>query len=266
MKETREADDPYLGGRIGTLLEETILPSPNSIDLLRSVRNDYVLRFDSRAQHIAELFQENTKLTPHSSLVMPETDEELTNAKKFYFSTTYRIDDADVTPGMEGRLGQRHAQLPPDLARLMSTCGPDGPIAPLLYGIDVVLFHGSRQLRVVPFTDRLWQERRIDDSDYRALRAAILRQPQDALAQARTFLCVVAVPWRHMMLLGPRGYRHMLLEAGNFLAQIQYVANQLKLAPRLCLDFYDNQVDRLLLIDGVERSTLAIIALQGGAE
>ena len=56
-----DVDDPYTAGgpRTGLLFEETVLPSPNSTDLLRTTRTDYMLRFDSRTTHIAELFQEN---------------------------------------------------------------------------------------------------------------------------------------------------------------------------------------------------------------
>ena len=262
-----DVDDLYTAGgpKTGLLFEETVLPSPNSTDLLRTTRTDYMLRFDSRTTHIAELFQENTKLTPYSPLRPPDGEEELSHAKKFYFSTSYRMQEDDVEPGMMDRVRLRHADLPAELARLMGPLGKDGPLASLLYGVDLFLLHRGRLLRVIPYTDGLWVEKRMLPGEEELFRRSILRQPAEAIAQSTAFLCVVAVPWRHMMVLGPRGYRHMMLEAGNLLAQLQFIANQLKLSPRVSLDFYDARVDKVLLLDGTERTTLAIIALHGGA-
>jgi hypothetical protein len=262
-----DVDDLYSAGgpRTGLLFEETVLPSPNSVDLLRTARSDYMLRFDSRTTHIAELFQENTKLTPYSSLQPPAGEEELNHAKKFYFSTSYRMQEDDVEPGMMDRVRLRHADLPAELARLMGPLGKDGPLASLLYGVDLFLLHRARLLRVIPYTDGMWVEKRMLAGEEELFRRSILRQPAEAIAQSSAFLCVVAVPWRHMMVLGPRGYRHMMLEAGNLLAQLQFIANQLKLSPRLSLDFYDARVDKVLLLDGTERTTLAVIGLQGGS-
>jgi len=262
-----DAEDIYssTGPRTGLLFEETVLPTPNSVDLRRTTRTDYMLRFDSRTTHVAELFQENTKLTPYATLTPPAGDEELEHAKKFYFSTSYRMSEEDVEPGMMDLIRVRTVDLPAELGRLLGPLGKDGPLAPLLYGVDLFLIYGGRLLRVVPFTDGLWVEKKLVAGEEAVVRSSIVRQPPEAIAASRAFLCVVAVPWRHMMVLGPRGYRHMMLEAGNLIAQLGFIANQLKLSPRLCLDYYDSRVDKVLLLDGVERTTLAILALQGGS-
>ena len=66
-----------------------------------------------------------------------------------------------------------------------------------------------------------------------------------------------------MVFLGPRGYRRMLLDAGELLGRLQDVAADGAVEAAVFPDFYDRQVDDVLLLDGTERTVIAIVALDG---
>jgi hypothetical protein len=260
-----EHADLIAQSRSGMMREETVIPTPNSVDLVRTAHGDYLQRFDLRSPHIAELFQENTKLTPYATLAVPAGHDEVSATRSWYFSTSYRIADKDIEPGQEHFIRLPHAMLPAPLGKLLTPFGPGGGLAPLLYGVDLYLLHDSRLMRVVPTADYLWIDRRLTKTEEQTIRSSLLRAPAEALAQSRALLFRVGVPWRSRMYSGPRGYRHMLFEAGHLLGQLGFGATQLKLQPLVCLDFYDSRVDGALLRDGTERTTLAVIALQGEA-
>lgn len=246
----------------GAIVEENILPTPNSVDLMRSARGDYMLRFERHSPHVAELFQENTKLVPQAPFGPGPKDGDLAQARAWYMATAYRLDESAVEPGQEHMLRLRWPDLGPGLGRLCSTCGPGGPLTSYLYAVDLMLWHAGRIVRVVPAAEFVWLEKRVRPDEDARLRSALLRQASADIERANAFMFVVGVPWRYMMFLGPRGYRHMMLDAGAVLSGVQGVAQQLQLAPRVCLDFYDTHVDRCLLLDGVERTTLAVVMLE----
>lgn len=260
---TATREDPMALARFLTLIEETVLPSPNSVELNRSPRNDYLLRFDSRYPHIAELFQENTKLSASSPLATLAPDQELKETKEWYFSTAYRIEDGDIEPSQEGKIRRPHKALPAPFDRLFALFGQNGPLIPLVYSADLFVACDRTLYRVVPGADYLWIEKRLSPEDFDVIAGSIIRPEGMDVRKARTLVFVAGAPWRYMLFLGPRGYRHMMFEAGNLLGQLCGVAGQLGLTPTVSLDFYDARLDRVLRLDGTERSTLALVALEG---
>jgi hypothetical protein len=56
----------------------------------------------------------------------------------------------------------------------------------------------------------------------------------------------------------------MLMDAGALLNCIERIGQEEKLSVAASLDFYDSRLDGLLRLDGVERSTLAMIRLSSG--
>lgn len=67
----------------------------------------------------------------------------------------------------------------------------------------------------------------------------------------------MGVPWRHMMLYGPRGYRIMLMDLGIILADFEPALQKSELVQ--IEHFYDNEIDKLLGFDGITQSVQAII-------
>src|SRR5690606_27185865 len=51
-----------------TLLQESIIPSPHSINLEHSPSADFLYRSVRRKAHVAELYHENSKLCPYATL------------------------------------------------------------------------------------------------------------------------------------------------------------------------------------------------------
>jgi hypothetical protein len=261
---TASREDPMALSRFLALIEETVMPTPNSVELHRSPRNDYLLRFDSRYPHIAELFQENTKLSPCSPLATLAPEQELKETKEWYFSTAYRIEDKDVAEGHDAKVRRSHKALPAPLNRLFPLFGKDGPLISLVYSSDLFVTLDNTLYRVVPGADYLWVEKRMSPEDLEMISGSIIRPEGVDVRKARALMFVAGAAWRYMLFLGPRGYRHMMFEAGNLIGQLCGLSGQLGLTPTVCLDFYDEKLDRVLRLDGAERSTLAIIALEGG--
>ncbi|HEV7570494.1 MAG TPA: hypothetical protein VGQ21_03255 [Thermoanaerobaculia bacterium] len=59
-------------------LEETLIPSPNTVELVRSIESDYFLRFSNDGKNVAETFHLNSKMTPGSPLQLPCNGNRLT--------------------------------------------------------------------------------------------------------------------------------------------------------------------------------------------
>jgi hypothetical protein len=246
------------------LLEERIVPSPASIELERTAMSDFLQRLCSPSPHVAELYHENSKLSPWSTVTVPEDDRKLHEAREWFFSTAYALREEDVEPGEAHQIRIGLAGLPEGLRSLLRPFAQKGPASDLLYGVDLLVLHGHRLYRMVVRTEHLWVERRFTDAERAELEGAVLDLSDLALSRAGALLFLVGCPWRYMLLYGPRGYRHTLLDAGRLLGHLETAARRSNLPLAVAQNFYDARVDRFLLADGVERSALAILALSGG--
>ena len=72
-------------------------------------------------------------------------------------------------------------------------------------------------------------------------------------------LIVVACPWRYMLLYGPRGYRHTLLDIGRLLGYLQNRYESYGHPVTAHQDFLDTKADEFAQADGVERSVYALL-------
>ena len=61
---------------------------------------------------------------------------------------------------------------------------------------------------------------------------------------------------------GERGYRHMLFEAGRLMERMTAAAAALQMQLNILPDFYDNAVNELIGLDGVEESALFLAVLR----
>ena len=62
---------------IQMFLESPMIPSPHSIELSHSATSDYLYRQVRSKPHLAELYHENSKLSPHSTLQVPLISQRL---------------------------------------------------------------------------------------------------------------------------------------------------------------------------------------------
>lgn len=245
------------------VFEETIIATPNSIPLDRCNETDFKFRFTRKTPHPAELFQENSKLTPVSTITVPPDNRALEDTRRWYFSTAYAMKKEDVNQEESWRFRVAIDELPNWLSALVKPFSKPGRLTNLLYSLDLVLLEDKRLFKVVPESEHLYLDRRITTSDLQVLRASLLGSCFGKLADCNTFLFIVPCPWRLMVFYGARGYRHTLVDAGRLLAYFEQDARRDDSQLSVCQDFYDARVDRILHMDGVERSTLAIIGVRG---
>lgn len=245
------------------LLEETLFMPPGAVELQRTPTHDYLYRMFSATPNVAELFHENTKLTPYS-LANTVLDQDLVEAtRRWFFSTAYQPRDGDIDGEMAREL---HIQLPLDeldggVGGLLRTLTANERATRLLYAIDLWVLIRDELFRVVPESDRLWMERRLRQRELRTLRGSILGLPPERVREASALLFVAAAPWRYMLFQGVRGYRRTLVDVGRLLSLCEEETRTSGPAITTTLDFYDTRVDRLLFLDGVERSVVAVVTV-----
>lgn len=242
------------------LLEEVVIPSPHSVELEGTAFDALLHRLTARQPHVAELYHENSKLTPAGPLQVDRDPRRLRELRDWYFETAYAIREDEVRHEEAHRFRVPHDELSEELAALLRDFRSPGPATDRLYAVDLLVLEDGRLLRVVPLRDVLWIERSMEPEDVAALRGALQGPEAAALADAERYLFLVACPWRYMLLYGPRGYRSALLDAGRLLCHLDGAARKSGAVLTVAESFYDHQVDRILHADGVERSTLAVAA------
>ena len=256
VKSPRTAPDPLLE-HIQMFLETPIIPSPHSVDLSHSAASDYLYRQARLKPHVAELYHENSKLSPHSTLQVPPDTSMLEQVRRWFFETAYRVDeDTLVANGLGLRIP--YEQLPKWLQRSLNLFSKPGSLTDLLYALDLLVLHDGMLARIVPELDYLWIEREVKD-EATLLPGLFWRSPPVSIEECSTMLIVVACPWRYMVLYGPRGYRHTLLDIGRLLGYLQYQCEFYGYPVFVHQDFLDTKADEFVKADGVERSVYALL-------
>jgi hypothetical protein len=240
-------------------LEETILPSPYSGELTELAESAFSYRFEAKNEpHIAELYHSNSKLNPHSTL-KPAGQKKLSEVRQWFFEKAWRLQPDDLTAEAEGSILIKWENLPEGLRTLLDPLTQqDSPPSQLLYAVDLMVLTEQYLLRAIPWRGFLWIERQFEDEDWDKLREAVL----DISLPHSPVLFLVACPWRHMLLVGPRGYRDTLIDAGKLINGLENIAYEQGMKLEMSTLFYDENIDKLLLLDGIERATVAIAVLK----
>ena len=250
------APDPLLQ-HIQMFLESPIIPSPHSIDLSHSAASDYLYRQVRAKPHVAELYHENSKLSPHSTLQIPSDTSILEQVRRWFFETAYRVDEETLVANGSG-LRISYERLPRWLQGPLKCFSEPGSLADLLYAADLLVLHDGMLVRIVPESDYLWIEREVK-KEATLLPDLFWRSPSVSIEECSTMLIIVACPWRYMLIYGPRGYRHTLLDIGRLLGCLQYQHEFHGHSVTVHQDFIDIKVDRFVQADGVERSVYALL-------
>ncbi len=243
--------------RIQMSLESPPIPSPHSIDLSHSAASDYLYRQVRPKPHVAELYHENSKLNPHSTLQIPLDTSILEQVRRWFFETAYRVEEEAIVDNAPG-LRIPCDQLPSWLQDPLNLFAKPGYLANLLYAIDLLLLHNEMLFRIVPELDYLWIEREVKN-EATFLPDLFWKSPPISIEECSTMLIVVACPWRYMLIYGPRGYRHTLLDIGRLLGYFQYQYEFYRYSATVHQDFLDTKVDEFVQADGVERSVYALL-------
>jgi len=81
------------------------------------------------------------------------------------------------------------------------------------------------------------------------------------VGQAGAVFALTGIPLKSRLKYGERGYRFMLLEAGHIAQNLLLTANSLRLAAFPIGGFIDDELDRLLRIDGLDEISLYLVAV-----
>ena len=248
--------DPLLKN-IQMFLELPIIPSPHSIDLSHSAASDYLYRQARAKPHVAELYHENSKLNPHSTLQIPSNTSTLEQVRRWFFETAYRVDEEILVTNGSG-LRIPYDQLPDWLQGPLNPFSKPGSLTDLLYAADLLVLHDGVLVRIVPELDYLWVEREVKN-EATLLPDLFWRSLPVRLEEYSTMLIVIACPWRYMIIYGPRGYRHTLLDIGRLLGYLQHRYASSGYPATVHQDFLDTKADEFVQADGVERSVYAFL-------
>lgn len=259
------ADDPVqLDRRLQAILEDTLVTSPNVQELHPSPLATYQSRLLATEPHIAELFHANSRLSRASTSNRALDPAQHAAVEEWFERTAYAPSSEDIDKGAAERLGVRRPipSLPPPLRGLLGLAATSSALAGALYAVDLWALHGSDLCRYPVGGDAVWLERTLGEEDRQRLHAALLNLPPSAAAAGGALLLLVAAPWRYMLFQGPRGYRRCLVDAGRALAALHSLCRDLGLETAETIDFHDDLVDAVLDLDGIERMTIAALAVR----
>jgi SagB-type dehydrogenase family enzyme len=101
--------------------------------------------------------------------------------------------------------------------------------------------------------------RRLRDHDVRGVLAAAADAP--ALNEAGVVLLLTGILWRTAWKYQARGYRHLYWDAGTMLANLLALAAAARFEAQLLTGFLDDDVNRLLGVDGEREAALALLSV-----
>jgi hypothetical protein len=242
------------------LLEEVrhgaVQPPWKRVRLERRSFEDYRHRSTSATTSIAEVYHENSKLFP---AILPELAAMNTNAHEFRLRVVHDR-AAEESPGL------REPELDASWAALFRSVR-DAIAVELFYAVELRVAADGLLAILEPVSGRLDVIKRLSASDRQALNAALsLLNEGDSRATGDPVLFVLGRFAWNEVLLGPRGYRRTLLEAGRLGQEIVRQAEALDLYVRPVSEFTDRDVDDVMEADGVEEGTLIVFATGGAGD
>jgi len=243
-------------------LEETVIPSPNSVDLARSIGTDYVNRFSNSTPNVAEIFHLNSKVLRRSPIEVPPDREVLYQARDWFYRESYGLSEEDFVPEHADKVRILYQQLESPAAGFLHECAFEPRLSGLLHSVNIFVLKGNTLLKVLPRRDFLWVERNLDAELMQRLSGAFDQHSSRPDFASSTTVFLVGSFWRYMKFFGARGYRMVLMDCGELAHEFEARVNAVRYE-----NFFDAEVDEVLLLDGVEHSVLmALVIPNKGAE
>jgi len=238
------------------MLEQTLIPSPNisllELDDLAAAVN----RFHSADGLVSEQYHLISKLSPRTMVRKP-SNEESEFVSSWYFNTmvegAHRMVDAGSSKVIE---------LPGELTPFLAPFTVPGPEVASLFHVDIVIYLDEVLWKLVPGSSLLTWEGRVRDEEVYGRNRFLGLEPRAGHTAMHGY--IVGAFARSSFLLGERAYRRVLIHAGIVLEvmhQYDLIAKGER-SFRYTDVFIDNEIDRLLANDGVERGTLVCFALE----
>lgn len=257
MTHTTRPDD-----QVRRMLEQTLMPSPHVIELDPDPLSAVTSRFATANGTVAEQAHLASVITENNASRMMSDSNTASLIRQWYFDT-----GAD---GVEEliRLGSKQVRelstLDDPLAACLSPYREMGPPVAPLFVADVVVTTGASLWKVVPGTGHATFEGRFDDEDAVTVATSLEAWPPGIDPVSCTFVFLVGAFARAGHLSSGRAHRSSLVQSGRIAGTIEtnWAARQRPNEIFLTTDaFLDRRIDAVLRNDGVERATVAAIAI-----
>jgi len=235
-------------------LEETLLPPVNSVDLARQTHRDYQCRFGEKNPNIAELFHDNSKYIRNDTRRPSEKPAEIAAIidrmqQQSYNPAPDSIGDMAASPVSPRQ--QWNTTVPSCLENLGLYR------VEKFYCFDTLVLVGGTLSRILPGKGIVWQEALYDAEKIDHLPDCFFGPSAEQLSEFDALVFFVGSPWRYMMLYGPKGYRIMMRDLGHILGLHQPHLDSGEWT--LLEHYYDNELDRFLIMDGLEHSIQLVV-------
>ena len=241
------------------ILQYTLLPPLNAKELESNSVKDYQTRLTRLdAQFVSEIYHENSKLNEYNVDRLITQNALIKDVKEWYLSTACNIQD-DVIDNRGGEVFRRLGAFSSCIEKILAELKGKEALSSLFYSIDLLILDEGRLYRFLPRKDYLILEKTVSDEERKELRVWMLQKPSPQ--QEDGMLFIVGAPWRNMIFYGQRGYRQMLFDAGFFFNAVQSIGQDQHIAMNTYTLFYDNKINKLLNLDGVETYALGVISI-----
>jgi len=229
---------------------------PNkTVRLERHSTIDYRHRSLSSQISISELYHENSKLFPQMLPQLTATVSQ-TDAIRDEFVRRRAI--------VVAASGTEPFPLEPSYRELVIEISRTTP-KELFYAVDIRVVAGGLAAVFEPINRAFQVVKRFTDEEMGILRRGIkLLSSSDSLANDTPLILVLGSFARNELLLGSRGYRRTLLDAGRVVQEIFRTAERFGVEIHPIYEFIDRDLDQAMDADGVEQGTLMVLELNGG--
>jgi hypothetical protein len=222
-----------------------------TVRLERDSLLDYRNRPTSTQVPVAELYHENSKLSPELLPALALSAVDLGELRREFL----RRRGALSRPAKGDQLGgmERWSELL-------------GPVAERtlerFYAIDLRVADGGAVAAYEPASNAFRLVKNLDDRERERLdRAVSLVDTGEGVPHPMPLLLVLACFPRNEIVFGQRGYRRTLLEAGQLTQDVVSSAAERGRTAHIHYEFADRDVDRIMEVDGVEYSTVIAITI-----
>ncbi|WP_162907297.1 hypothetical protein [Allorhizocola rhizosphaerae] len=233
---------------LNLVCQAPVLWPGRTVRLERDSLLDQCTRSTSAQVSVSELYHENSKLSRHqlAELAMTAVDSAALRAE-------FLVRRAAVARSTGGEI----AQTAPWKVLLDGACagGPDW-----LYAIELRLVVDRSMFAYEPITGALDLMKQLSGAQVEEFVRALALMDSPMAATGAVVLVVGCFP-RHEILLGSRGYRRTMIEAGRVTGEIVRRAEKDGRKTFVRYEFSDRELDQLTEVDGIEQAVIVAIEL-----
>ncbi len=238
------------------MMEQILIPSPNVSSLELDDLAAAVNRFRTADGLVSEQYHLISKLSPRTMVRKP-SHKESEFVSSWYFDTMVESAQRMLDAG-----SSKVIDLPSEMAPFLLPFTVPGHETASLFYVDIIIYFDQVLWKLVPGRSLLIWEGKVQDEQVSRLNRFLGLEPHPG--HSVTLGCIVGAFARSSFLLGERAYRRVLIHTGVVL-EVMHRHNKVagsEHSLRYTDLFIDDEIDKLLANDGVERGALACFALE----